>query len=42
MGSIICFVKDDEVDNFIVKMKKRYGEDQVIDLNIRNVGPTER
>ena len=42
MGSIICFVKDDELENFVSKMKKRYGEEQVIDLNIRDVGPIER
>ncbi len=42
MGSIICFVKYDELENFVSKMKKRYGEDKVIELNLRNDGPIER
>ena len=42
MGSIICFVKDKEVDSFIAKMKKRYGEEQVIELFLRNDGPIEK
>ena len=39
MGSIICFVKEDELEFFISKMKKRYGEDGVIELHLRNDGP---
>ena len=39
MGSIICFVKEDELEFFMSKMKKRYGEDGVIELHLRNDGP---
>ncbi len=39
-GSIICFVKTNELDNFMSKMKKRYGNDNVLEIKIRNLGST--
>lgn len=42
MGSIICFVKTSEVEFFMSKMKKRYGEHNVIELELRKEGPIER
>ncbi len=42
MGSIICFVKDDELEYFMEKMKKRYGEEGVIELLLREHGPESK
>lgn len=39
-GSILAFVKDDEVDNYLEKMKKVFGEENVFPCAIRNVGTT--
>lgn len=41
-GSIICFVRDNEVKSFVEKMKKRFGEDKVIELHLRKDGPCVR
>lgn len=41
-GSIICFVKDNEIDSFMNKMKERFGEDNVIEIYLRKDGVSKR
>ncbi len=40
-GSILAIVNDKEVDKYVSKMKKLFGNDNVFKANIRNVGATE-
>ena len=40
-GSILAFVKDDEVENYLNSMKKVFGEENVFACSIRKVGTTK-
>ncbi len=39
-GSILAIVNDNEVDKYLLKMKKLFGSDNVFKANIRNIGTT--
>lgn len=39
-GTIICFVKDHEVDIFLKTMTHAFGEDHVVKVEVRNAGAT--
>lgn len=40
-GSVLAIVSDKEVDKYLLKMKKLFGNDNVFKANIRNVGATQ-
>jgi galactokinase len=38
-GSIVCFVKENKIEEFLITMKNKYGEENVKEIYVRKYGP---